>query len=219
MNTISFVAPQTASTSVAAQSAATLSDNFDTFLTILTAQIQNQDPLEPLDSTQFTEQLVQFSGVEQQIRSNDQLETLTSITRTNIGASLSGYLGQDVEIAGPNAGWTGEPVTWRYDLPADAANVRLSIVNANGEVVRDVTGETAAGAHTFTWDGKTASGEAAHGAYRLVATATNANDATLTADISVIARVTGVDLTYGEPALTTTAGVYAYSSVRRLGGA
>ena len=84
---ISFVTPPAATGANSMQSAASLSSNFDTFLTILTAQIQNQDPLEPMDSTQFTDQLVQFSGVEQQIRVNTQLETL--ISATNSGACPS----------------------------------------------------------------------------------------------------------------------------------
>ena len=87
---VSFVPPATSTGQSAAASASTLADNFDTFLTILTAQIQNQDPLEPLDSTQFTEQLVQFSGVEQQIRTNQSMESLIAATRANAGASLSG---------------------------------------------------------------------------------------------------------------------------------
>src|SRR6218665_2922595 len=103
---ISFVPPPTATTGNASQSAATLSSNFHTFLTILTPQIQNQDPLEPMDSTQFTEQLVQFSGVEQQIRVNTQLETLIKATNSNAGASLSGYLGQEAEIDSAGAQFT-----------------------------------------------------------------------------------------------------------------
>ena len=80
---ISFVPPSSSSATSNAASATSLAKNFDTFLTILTAQIQNQDPLEPLDSTQFTEQLVQFSGVEQQIRTNQSMETLIAATRSN----------------------------------------------------------------------------------------------------------------------------------------
>ena len=91
-NAISFVpTPSTNAGAGAAASQASLADNFDTFLTILTAQIQNQDPLEPMDSSKFTDQLVQFSGVEQQIKSNKQLEQLLAATNTNAGAALSGY--------------------------------------------------------------------------------------------------------------------------------
>jgi flagellar basal-body rod modification protein FlgD len=88
-DTISFVPVSQNPTANAATSQASLSDNFDTFLTILTAQIQNQDPLEPMDSNQFTEQLVQFSGVEQQIRVNSQLETLIKATNSNVRAHRS----------------------------------------------------------------------------------------------------------------------------------
>ena len=91
-NAISFVpAPAATSASTSASAATSLASNFDTFLTILTAQIQNQDPLAPMDSSKFTEQLVQFSGVEQQIKSNSQLETLVKATNSNAGAALSGY--------------------------------------------------------------------------------------------------------------------------------
>ena len=58
---------------------ATLAQNFDTFLTLLTTQLKNQNPLEPLDTNQFTSQLVQFAQVEQQLKSNDQLATLVSL--------------------------------------------------------------------------------------------------------------------------------------------
>ena len=137
---ISFVAPPAATGASTAQSAASLSSNFDTFLTILTAQIQNQDPLEPMDSTQFTDQLVQFSGVEQQIRVNTQLETLISATNSGAGASLSGYLGQEAEIDSAGAQFTGEPVKWRYELPSDASSTTVTVTDAAGKVLYSKTG-------------------------------------------------------------------------------
>src|SRR5450432_3062771 len=94
---ISFVAPPAAASS-APNAGAELSGNFDTFLKILTAQIQNQDPLQPMDSAQFTQQLVQFSGVEQQIKANTSLDKLLTASQSTAGASLSGYLGQTAEI-------------------------------------------------------------------------------------------------------------------------
>src|SRR4249920_532570 len=120
MTDISFVPPpSTATGSTATSSAATLSGNFDTFLHILTAQIQNQDPLEPMDSSQFTQQLVQFSGVEQQIKANTQLEALLESAHSSTGASLAGYLGQKVEIDSAGAEFDGQPINWKYNLPAD----------------------------------------------------------------------------------------------------
>jgi flagellar basal-body rod modification protein FlgD len=218
---ISFVpTPQNnGASSVTAQ--ATLSDNFDTFLKILTAQIQNQDPLEPMDSNQFTEQLVQFSGVEQQIRVNTQLETLIKATNSNAGASLSGYLGQQAEINSSGAQYVGEPVNWRYTLPSDAAKVTITVTDASGKVLYSraaTTEELKAGAHDFTWDGTLNSGETAKDGepYWINVVAEDANAKKITPLHSLVTTITGVDLTYGEPALTTPAGVFAYADIKRL---
>src|ERR1700744_3656694 len=82
------------STQSAAQSQ--LSGNFDTFLTLLTTQLQNQDPLSPMDSTQFTQQLVEYSQVEQQINTNTNLTSLISLQQAGAGAASVGYLGKNV---------------------------------------------------------------------------------------------------------------------------
>ncbi len=220
-NLISFVAPPaTSNGATSGQSAATLADNFDTFLTILTAQIQNQDPLEPLDSTQFTQQLVQFSGVEQQIKSNQNLEKLISSSQSSAGAAMAGYLGQVAEINSAGAAFTGSPVAWRFALGKDAASATISVTDQSGKVIysRAATpDELHAGAHDFSWDGKTSKGEtAAEGPYYINVKAKDADDGDVDAAYSVLATVSGVDLTYGEPALTTTAGVFSYSDVLRL---
>jgi flagellar basal-body rod modification protein FlgD len=218
---ISFVpAASTAGTSGGPSAQATLSSNFDTFLTILTAQIQNQDPLEPMDSSKFTEQLVQFSGVEQQIRSNASLDKLIAAGQASTGAALSGYLGQKVEISSAGAQFTGQPINFRYSLPSDAANASITVTTAEGKVVysQSATGDgLKAGGHDFTWDGTLfGGGTASDQPYYINVVAKDAADATITPYHSVVATVSGVDLTYGEPALTTSAGIYAYSDVRRL---
>jgi flagellar basal-body rod modification protein FlgD len=216
---ISFVPPPAAASGAnAAQSASTLSTNFDTFLTILTAQIQNQDPLEPMDSTQFTEQLVQFSGVEQQIRVNTQLETLIAATNSSAGASLSGYLGQDAEIDSAGAQFTGDPINWRYELPSDATSTTVTVTDAAGKVLYSETGELTAGKHDFTWDGTLLKGgkAAADQPYWISVVAEDANKKAITPSHSLVTRITGVDLTYGEPALTTPAGVFAFADIKRL---
>jgi flagellar basal-body rod modification protein FlgD len=216
---ISFVPlPTTASGASAAQSASGLADNFDTFLTILTAQIQNQDPLEPMDSTQFTEQLVQFSGVEQQIRVNTQLETLIAATNSGAGASLSGYLGQEAEIDTAGAQFSRDPITWRYELPADAKSTTVTVTDAAGKVLYSKTGELEAGNHEFVWNGELNKGgtAAADQPYWISVVAEDANKKAITPTHSLVTKITGVDLTYGEPALTTPAGVFAFSDIKRL---
>lgn len=218
MTEISFVPPPSTTGSNAAASAATLSGNFDTFLHILTAQIQNQDPLEPLDSSQFTQQLVQFSGVEQQIRVNQQLETLIANSNSSTGAMLSGYLGQKAEIDSAGAGWNGETITWRYELPHDAISTTVTVTDVGGKVVYSKTGELAAGVHDFEWNGElNGGGTAATGVpYYISVVAEDANRKAITPFHSLVATITGVDLSYGEPALTTPQGVFAYADVRRL---
>ncbi len=214
---ISFV-PAATATSTSANSAASLSQNFDTFLKILTAQIQNQDPLEPMDSSKFTDQLVQFSGVEQQIRSNKQLETLISATNSNAGASLSGYLGQQAEIDTAGAEYTGDAIHWRYTLPADSSSTTVTVTNAAGKVIYSKTGEKAAGSHDFEWDGTVFGGGKAdeNQPYWISVVAEDANKKAITPMHSLVTTITGVDLTYGEPALTTSAGVFAYADIKRL---
>ena len=216
---ISFV-PNTAATpgSTAADSKTELAGNFDTFLKILTSQIQNQDPLQPMDSSQFTQQLVQFSGVEQQIKVNSQLEQLLSATRSNAGASLSGYLGQQAEIKTANAEFTGTPIHWRYTLPSDSAKTTVTVQDSGGQIVYSETGELAAGEHDFTWNGKGFNGATlpTGKAYTVNVIAADANGNALTPDHSLITSVTGVDLTYGEPAVTTPDGVFSYADIKRL---
>ncbi len=216
---ISFVpSPATGSGANGAASTASLSSNFDTFLTILTAQIQNQDPLQPMDSSQFTEQLVQFSGVEQQIRVNTQLETLIKATNSGAGASLSGYLGQEAEIDSAGAQYTGEPVHWRYELPSDAKSTTVTVTNAAGKVLYSKTGELTAGSHDFVWNGELNAGGTASEdqPYWISVVSEDANSKAITPIHTLVTTITGVDLTHGEPALTTPSGVFAFSDVKRL---
>jgi flagellar basal-body rod modification protein FlgD len=216
MSMISFVpaAPAAAQT---ADAGAALSGNFDTFLHILTAQIQNQDPLQPTDSAQFTQQLVQFSGVEQQIKANTSLSALLAANRTTTGASLAGYLGQTAEINGNGADYEGQTVKWNFNLPSTAAKSTVTVSDAKGKIVFSADAPTAEGDHGFDWNGDVfGGGKAPKGAYYVNVVAEDANAATIKPTYSILATVTGVDLTHGDPALTTSAGVFAYSDVKRL---
>ena len=171
-----------------------------------------------MDSSKFTDQLVQFSGVEQQIKSNKQLEQLLVATTSNAGAALSGYLGQQAEIDTAGAQFTGEPINWRYDLPSDAAKTTITVTDASGRVLYSKSGELAAGTHEFEWDGKLNNGKTADEGqpYWISVIAEDANAKSITPAHSLVTTITGVDLTYGEPALTTPAGVYAYADIKRL---
>jgi len=180
-----------------------LSGNFDTFLQLLTAQLQNQDPLEPMDSSKFTEQLVSYSQVEQQINTNANLESLLALSTVSLGASAVGYLGKTALTLGPLSALDEGAAAWRYSLPSDAQSVKLSIVDANGKVVRSLDGDKTAGAHEFVWDGKNGTGTALpEGTYKLLINATAADQSAIASQISGMGLVKEVDMSGSEPMVT-----------------
>ena len=170
---VSAIATDTAQTGA---SRTRLSDNYDTFLVLLTAQLQNQDPLAPMDSTQFTQQLVQFSQVEQQIRTNEQLEGLVGqYQAASAGAALS-YLGKDAIIEADETYLSGGEANWAYRMPETASDLTITVKDASGRTVFETTtAERGAGEHLFSWDGKKTNGEtAADGVYTIEIEAENA---------------------------------------------
>src|SRR5882757_10530021 len=114
-----------ASQSEAAKAKGKLGTNFDTFLTLLTTQLKNQDPLSPMDSSQFTQQLVQFSQVEQSINTNQNLESLISLTKARAASDAVSYLGKTVTLTDGTAGLKSGQAQWGYSLASDSAATRL----------------------------------------------------------------------------------------------
>ncbi len=141
-----------AAASQAIRSTSRLAETFDTFLLLLTTQLQNQDPLEPMDTESFTEQLVQFAGVEQAIATNSNLEVLLALIEADQFSSTVNYLGKTVIIDGDTALLEGGEAQWTYTLAEDAASTTITITNEAGDVVFSSAGETAAGTHTVIWD-------------------------------------------------------------------
>jgi flagellar basal-body rod modification protein FlgD len=192
-----------ATTTQTSNARTTLSGNYDTFLRLLTTQLQNQDPLEPLDSTKFTEQLVSYSQVEQQIATNESLNSLIALSKSAAGANAVTYLGKTAITEGDLTSLEAGEANWRYALGNDAANVQLNILNANGQIVRTLAGDTTVGAHDFTWDGKNASGTALPaGTYRLVVTAKKADGSAVSSAVVGIGLVKEIDMSTPEPTLT-----------------
>ncbi|HTC82742.1 MAG TPA: flagellar hook capping FlgD N-terminal domain-containing protein [Rhizomicrobium sp.] len=179
-----------------------LSSNFSTFLTLLTTQLKNQDPTSPMDSNQFTQQLVMYSQVEQQINTNDNLKTLISQGTSNAASMTTGYLGKKVSITNGNASLTNGSATWTYNLKSAAATTQLSISNANGKTVYTGTGQTAAGNGTFTWNGKDNNGnQLPDGTYKLTVTAADSAGNNVTSSVASAGIVTQIDMTGTTPKL------------------
>jgi flagellar basal-body rod modification protein FlgD len=188
----------------AGSSAATqqLAGNFDTFLTLLTTQLQNQDPLSPMDSNQFTQQLVEFSGVEQQINTNKNLETLVSLTQNRSSADAVGYLGKSVTLSNGKGALIDGAANWTYALNDPAKANTLTITDSNGRVVYTAPGETTSGVHSFAWDGKDNAGnQLPDGQYSLTLTPQAADGSAVTYAMASKGVVAQIDFSGSEPQL------------------
>jgi flagellar basal-body rod modification protein FlgD len=180
-------------------SRASLADNYEMFLNLLTAQMKNQDPLDPLDSTQFVDQLVSFSGVEQQIAQNQNLESLLIVQSAAAQTSSVGYIGRTATALTPDSRLQDGAATWQYELPENSTTTDLIVRDSSDRIVYRGTGDTTTGQHAFNWDGQTTSGaNSPDGIYTLEINAVSQNGANITAEIRASARVTGIDLSGSE---------------------
>jgi flagellar basal-body rod modification protein FlgD len=180
-----------------------IADNFDTFLTLLTTQLKNQNPLDPLDTNQFTQQLVEFTGVEQALKTNENLELLTQLMTVGAVNSAVGYIGKEVSVSGATANFDGVSASWRFNSPAATETATFVVRDAAGaEVWREARG-IAEGAGAFSWNGnKLGGGNAPQGTYSLTIAATDAADAPLAVKTSYSGIVEAVDLSGAAPTLT-----------------
>lgn len=130
-----------------------IADDFSQFLLLLTTQLKNQDPTEPLDTNEFTAQLVQFAGVEQQLATNANLEKMIALSQqTRIEAGVS-YIGKAIDAEG-NAGFlNGNQAAFVYELPANVKEARVTIMNEAKQTIFSGTGATTKGKNLVSWDG------------------------------------------------------------------
>ncbi len=173
---------------------ASLTGDLESFLLLLTTQLKNQDPLEPLDSTEFAAQLAQFATVEQGIKTNKNLNDLISISKAGQTAAAVSYLGKTIEAEGDTVPLIDGRAEYAYTLPTNATSVTLAIANDQGKVVFSATGETAPGKHEFVWDGIDNQGnEVAPGIYRLLVGAADSEGDQIPAETRIVGRVDGAD--------------------------
>ena len=197
----------------------TLAGNFQTFLTLLTTQLQNQNPLDPLDTNQFTQQLVQFAGVEQQLKTNDQLASLVTLQQTAQSTQALGFVGKTAVVDGSTATLANGAAHWNLGVTKDS-NVTVNIANAAGQSVFTGTYNVAAGSNqAFNWNGMGTDGtQWPAGKYTLTATAKDTSGNTVGVSTQVQGVVSSVDLTQTPPLLTIGGQSYTVSQIKGIVG-
>lgn len=149
-------------------SATQLGQDLDSFLHLLTTQLQHQDPFDPMDTAEFTNQLVQFSQVEQSINQNKKLQQILDIQTANQATLGISYIGLEAQMKGNIFDYLGGEAQIGYTLPESAVENTAHIVDPSGNVVRTLEASTGVGEHTLTWDGTDNNGlQAAPGLYRV----------------------------------------------------
>jgi flagellar basal-body rod modification protein FlgD len=192
-----------------------IADNFQTFLTLLTTQLQNQNPLDPLDTNQFTQQLVQFAGVEQQLKQNDQLKSLIAIEKSAQSTQALVYVGNTVAVDGSKAQFDGS-ATWNIKAPKDT-NAQITITNAAGQTAYSGTFSLNQGNASFVWDGKGTDGtQWPTGTYTLTATGKDSSGQAVAISTEVQGVVDSVDLTASPPLLSIGGQSYTTVQVKRV---
>ena len=195
----------------------TLAGNFQTFLTLLTTQLQNQNPLDPLDTNQFTQQLVQFASVEQQLKTNDQLTTLVSLQKTAQSTQALGFVGKNAMVDGSTTTMTNGAANWILGVKTNST-VNVSITNSTGQTV--FTGSypvTAGDGQAFGWDGKGNDGtQWPDGRYKLTATAADTAGNPVAVNTQIQGVVNSVDLTQSPPLLSINGQNYLVNQIKSI---
>jgi flagellar basal-body rod modification protein FlgD len=205
-----------AATTASATSRASIANNFDTFLLLLTTQLKNQNPLDPLDTNQFTQQLVQFAGVEQQIRSNESLEALVKLNQTSQLSTAMNYVGATVTADGATSALKQNVATWYITAPR-AASATINITDSTGNIVFTQETTLDAGTYGYTWDGKKSDGTTApEGQYTININAKDTNGQGVTVSTQFSGVVDAVDLSGSEPLLMIGTALLSLDKVKAV---
>ncbi len=207
------------SSSMSSTSGSTIAGNFQTFLTLLTTQLQNQNPLDPLDTNQFTQQLVQFAGVEQQLKTNDQLASLLSLQQTTHATQALAFVGKTAVVNGSTAALSSGTANWNVSIPKDCT-MTATITNSVGQTVFSGTYNASAGNNQpYTWNGQGNDGtQWPDGQYKLTVTAKDSSGNPVAISTQVQGTVSSVDLTQQPPLLSIDGQTYTVNQIQRIVG-
>ena len=212
--------PPTGTAADLATGASNLSTSYQTFLTLLTTQLKNQDPSSPMDPNQFTTELVQMTGVQQQLLSNQLLQQLVNASPGSGVSSAVSLIGKQVSATSATAALSNGQASWTYSLPSAASSATVSVANAAGQVVYTGTAPSfAAGTNTFSWNGQSNSGvQLPDGTYTLSVAATDSNGGAITPTLSVSGVASAVQNVNGTTMITVGSSQVPVSAITSVGG-
>ena len=192
-----------------------IADNFQTFLTLLTTQLQHQNPMDPLDTNQFTQQLVQFAGIEQQLKSNEQLKSLVEIEKSAQATQALVYVGSNVAVDGSKAQFD-KSATWNFHSDKNTS-ATITIKNSAGQTAYTGNFSLKEGNSSFVWDGKGNDGvQWPAGTYTLTATGKDSSGNNVAISTEVQGIVDSVDLTASPPLLSIGGQNYTTDKIKRV---
>ena|SRR5450631_368536 len=222
MTPITSSVPSTSTTTPAGSVASALNNNteiasnFTTFLQLLTTQLKNQDPLSPMDTNQFTQQLVEFASVEQQMKSNSSLTTLVSLEQAAQSTSALALVGATVVVDGSTTQLSNGKANWSLNV-SKPATATVTIKDATGQTAYTSTFGVNPGTQNFTWDGHGTNGTLwPNGPYTMTATAADASGQTTAISTQIQARVDSVDLTQTPPLLSINGQTYTVNQLQKI---
>ncbi|CAM3135133.1 MULTISPECIES: flagellar hook assembly protein FlgD [Methylobacterium] len=208
----------TASSSGASGNGSEIASNFTQFLTLLTTQLKNQNPLDPMDTNQFTQQLVQFAGVEQQLKSNDRLDSILTASKSASSASATSYIGKSITADGSSSQLSNGSASWTLTPARAASKAVVTILDSKNNVVASQSTSLTAGSQTYGWNGKTSAGlTAPDGTYSIKVSASDATGTSVAVDTQLNGTVDAVDLSGAAPVLMIGSQKVPLSSVQSIG--
>ena len=187
-------------TSNSTNSLTKLGTDFNSFLTLLTTQLKNQSPDSPVDANQFTQQLVEFAGVQQQVNTNTTLTSILAALKGDQISSASSYVGTTIKATGSQGALVNGTAKFGYTLPTGGGAPAVTITNSAGQVVFNGTGSSNAGDNFVSWDGTNSNtgAKSPDGVYSISVKATDANGKSLTATPFIAGTVDSASINNGE---------------------
>lgn len=194
-----------------------IADNFQTFLTLLTTQLKNQNPTSPLDTNQFTQQLVQFAGVEQQLKGNQTLASLLKLQTTAQASQAMNFVGANAVVDGSKSHYDGTKAAWSLSTDKPV-NAQVVIQSSTGQTVYTGKFTLNAGANQgFTWDGRGNDGTKwPEGDYSLAVVATDASGNAATVSTQIQGTISSVDLSKSPPLLSIGSQTFTLDQIKKV---